>query len=83
MLSIYLIHMEGARGDMEEAATELNEDVLGETEHLGPLEPEDDGKEVNHITISLVPLGHSISHLHHLCIRYILPSHQPPEHHGQ
>ncbi|XP_052605263.1 maestro heat-like repeat-containing protein family member 2A [Peromyscus californicus insignis] len=28
---------------MEEAATELNEDVLGETEHLGPLEPEDDG----------------------------------------
>ncbi|XP_059133991.1 maestro heat-like repeat-containing protein family member 2A isoform X4 [Peromyscus eremicus] len=28
---------------MEEAATELNEDVLGETEHLGTLEPEDDG----------------------------------------
>ena len=69
---------------MEEAATELNEDVLEEAEHLlEPLEPEDDGKEVNNITMSLVPLGHSTPHLHHLCIRYILPSHQPPEHHGQ
>lgn len=69
---------------MEEAATELNEDVLEEAEHLlEPLEPEVDGKEVNHITMSLVPLGHSAPHLHHLCIRYILPSHQSPEHHGQ
>lgn len=67
---------------MEKAATKLNED-MEETEHHGPLEPEDDGKEVNHIIISLVPLGHSMPHLHHLCIRYILPSHQPPKHHGQ
>ncbi|KAL6070320.1 hypothetical protein STEG23_008574 [Scotinomys teguina] len=28
---------------MEEVASELNEDVLEEKEHLGPLEPEDDG----------------------------------------
>lgn len=77
-----LIHLEGARGDMEEDATKLNED-MEETEHLGPLEREDDGKEVNHDTISLTPLGHSTPHLHHLCIRYIPSSHQPSEHHGQ
>lgn len=64
-------------------ATELNEDMLEEAEHLALLEPEDDGKEVNHITTPLVPLGHSTPHLHHLCVRYILSSHQPPEHHGQ
>jgi hypothetical protein len=38
-------------------ATELNEDMLEEAEHLALLEPEDDGKEVNHITTPLVPLG--------------------------
>lgn len=38
-------------------ATELNEDMLEEAEHLSLLEPEDDGKEVNHITTSPVPLG--------------------------
>ena len=40
-------------------ATELNEDMLEEAEHLALLEPEDDGKEVNHITTPLVPLGRS------------------------
>lgn len=38
-------------------ATELNEEMLEEAEHLAFLEPEDDGKEVSNITTPLVPLG--------------------------